>query len=402
MVKIDRNYTKSIEKINTIKKELYLKWIEVLQQALPKTSMEIAGSSPPSVFVGSYGYPRVRIGPMVPPIHGDTSILDTPELWIGKSIQEIAGFRLSLIRGTSTFNAYKVNGKFIESLQEVSMSKNSSEIEMILEKRPIINESLSSLDSESIPFGPTAPIKSFKSLSLKTDHRIEKYYYDKDLDASKAMYELYKREIGISKISKILSVGMLGLEKKRKITPSKWSITAVDSTISKRLIDIVRNFETIDKYRVLSYAHLGNVYSILLMPEIWNYELQEVWIDGRGNIEVSIDFENSKGLDYYPQAAGAYFASRLAVLEYLIKIKRKASILAVREIHPEYFLPVGVWQVREGIREAANNERNFDDLDQAIRFATSNLSISKTDLIRNSKLLKYNKEQKKISEFFIR
>src|SRR2546427_9538836 len=38
----------------------------------------IAGSSPPGVFVGRFGYPNVYVGPMVPSIPGDTEILDTP------------------------------------------------------------------------------------------------------------------------------------------------------------------------------------------------------------------------------------------------------------------------------------------------------------------------------------
>jgi len=40
----------------------------------------ISGASPPSVFVGRYGYPKVNIRPMVhADIYGDTSILDSPE-----------------------------------------------------------------------------------------------------------------------------------------------------------------------------------------------------------------------------------------------------------------------------------------------------------------------------------
>src|SRR6202041_1375820 len=46
-------------------------------------SDQIAGSSPPGVFVGRWGYPKVSIGPMVPPQYGDTTILDTPEEWLG-------------------------------------------------------------------------------------------------------------------------------------------------------------------------------------------------------------------------------------------------------------------------------------------------------------------------------
>ena len=39
---------------------------------------DIRGSSPPAVFVGRYGYPKVDIGPLLPPEFGDTTILDTP------------------------------------------------------------------------------------------------------------------------------------------------------------------------------------------------------------------------------------------------------------------------------------------------------------------------------------
>jgi len=36
-------------------------------------STYLEGSSPPSVFVGRFNYPKVFVGPMIPPQHGDTS-----------------------------------------------------------------------------------------------------------------------------------------------------------------------------------------------------------------------------------------------------------------------------------------------------------------------------------------
>ena len=36
---------------------------------------------------------------MIPPIMGDTSVIDTPELWLDKSIDDIVDFRSMLIRG---------------------------------------------------------------------------------------------------------------------------------------------------------------------------------------------------------------------------------------------------------------------------------------------------------------
>ena len=40
------------------------------------------GSSPPSVFIGSYAYPKVYAGPIITGLHGDTRIMDAPESWI--------------------------------------------------------------------------------------------------------------------------------------------------------------------------------------------------------------------------------------------------------------------------------------------------------------------------------
>src|SRR6266436_10300068 len=62
---------------------------------------QISGSSPPGVFVGRFGYPKVFVGPMFLPVSADTEILDTPEWWMGKGFDEIVDFRYSLLRGYS-------------------------------------------------------------------------------------------------------------------------------------------------------------------------------------------------------------------------------------------------------------------------------------------------------------
>jgi len=60
---------------------------------------EIYGSSPPSVFVGRIGYPKVYIGPAAPSFLGDTEIYDKPEGWINKPLEEILDYMFSLILG---------------------------------------------------------------------------------------------------------------------------------------------------------------------------------------------------------------------------------------------------------------------------------------------------------------
>src|SRR5579884_540096 len=68
----------------------------------------VSGSTPPGVFVGRFGYPKVFVGPMVPRIYGDTSLLDTPEMWRGKTIEDIVDYRYSLVRGCSRWMLTKL------------------------------------------------------------------------------------------------------------------------------------------------------------------------------------------------------------------------------------------------------------------------------------------------------
>jgi hypothetical protein len=137
--------------------------------------------------------------------------------------------------------------------------------------------------------------------------------------------------------------------------------------------------------------------------------MQEIWFDNNGNMGIGVDFENAKGLDHYPSIAGAYFAARLGVTEHLFKRRKKAAVLVLREIRPEYVMPIGVWQIREGIRDALKGKgkgkgkkQHFDDFEQAMSFACANLSISKKEVISNSKLYKNVREQARITDYFFK
>ena len=393
---------------NEIKARLERNWIKFLNDNSAKLSLKtLSGATPPSVFVGRYGYPKVKAGPMMPPIHGDTTILDKPEMWLGKSLEEIVNYRLSLVRGVSTVNVHNISEKYVESLQEVAMTNKSVESEATFEKVPITDleqEKDLGLDTDSVSFGPVAPLKSFKtSSSISVDQRIEDVYYDKDLSAAQGIINLYQDGVEISSIHRVLSIGMLGLQKNRRLVPTRWSISATDDVISADLIKKIETFSIIDLFKVYKYAHLGNYYSIILIPdEIWSFEMQEAWYDNNsGNMQIGVDFENANGLDHYPSIAGAYFAARLSVAEYLFKAKRKAAALVLREIHSEYVMPVGVWQVREGIRRAFEGRaEEIENFEQALSFACINLSLSKNEWKRKSEMYRSKREQLRITDFF--
>lgn len=387
---------------NEIKKRLEDNWIQFLSTNSAKLASEtLSGATPPSVFIGRYGYPKVKVGPMVPPFHGDTTILDKPEMWLGKSLEDIVQYRLSLVRGVSDINVHTTSGRYIESLQELAMASKSAESEALFEKKPVADIEQEKDLGESAPFGPVAPLKSFKTASLSIDKRLENVYYDKDLRAAEAIVDLFHQEVEVSRIHRVLSVGMLGLQKNRRLVPTRWSISATDDIISVSLIKNIVSYAQIDLFEVYKHSHLGNYYSVILIPDdVWSFEMKEVWFDNNGNLGMGVDFEDARGLDHYPSIAGAYFAARLGVAEHLSQRRRKAAALVLREIHSDYVMPVGVWQIREGIRVALKNEkRQFESFENALSFACISLSASRKEWIRGSKIIEQMKEQMRITDF---
>ena len=390
--------------IDEIKTRLKKNWYEFVNANSKRfTNKVIDGSSPPSLFVGEYGYPHVRVGPMVPPYHGDTSILDNPELWLGKSLEEIVNYRINLLKGTMIHNVSKISDRYIESLQDLALSKRAVDSTMTFEKTPsqYLNEMvLSKSNLEEIPTVFSAPVSEFKIYPSTSDVKIEKKYYDGDLLASDAVVELYENNVDITRIAKVLSIGMLGRKKNRKLVPTKWSITAADDIVSMNLLKKIKDNTVLDCHLVFYFNHLGNYYSIIFIPDdVWNFEMIESWIDTNGRVHIGSDYESGKNIEHYPSIAGAYFAARLAAAEYLFKKRKKSSVLILREIHPEYFMSLGVWQIREGIRESLKSKgKKFETLDSALKYGVSKTSLSINEWIKNSSIIR-NKKQKRISDY---
>lgn len=370
-------------------------------------SEHVEGSSPPSVFVGRIGYPKVYLGPMIPPFHGDTEILDVPERWVGKSIQDIIDYRFSLIRGKSRCNVYDAGqgGPLLDTLQELAMGTRPADSEASFDGKP---RKILTLSEETQPFGPSALLRSFKTSSVSVDQRIEDAYYDRDLKAADAVCELYEDGVLVSQIQRAFSVGIFGVGARRKLVPTRWSITAVDSTLSLRFIDEIKQYDTIDGYRVYMFRNLDNIFVAVLMPENWKFEWIEAWFPGTtwnpsensGSAVLMGDSEDYWGRSTYASVGGCYYSCRLAVSEVLRRERRQASALVLREIHPGYILPVGVWNVRESVRAALRTTpRTFDNFNSSLQFAMSQLTIPLKKWMASSTLLKQALFQRRITDY---
>ena len=368
-------------------------------------TLRLGGSSPPSVFIGRIGYPKVAIGPMIPPIMGDTSVIDTPELWLDRSIDDIVDFRSMLIRGKHNIDVFDVesSNKIVGYTRELALAKNSVFTDAIFAKKPI---GRIAFFDDAQPHGPSAPLKRFDISNPKYEQHIEKAFYDTDLKSRDAIFNLYKDGIKISKIQRAFSVGAFGIKKFRRFVPTRWSITAVDSNIGENLMKNTKIYPWINEFRVYYHNQFDNRWAVMMMPSEWQYELIEAWYPnttwnpyGR-SISIFNSYEFYKGRRTYAEIGGCYYAARLAVNEVLNKERRQAGTVILREAHPGYIMPIGVWNVRESVRKALKEPfRKFDTLDQALIYISEKMDIPLQRWIRNSAVLKNQLYQKRLEDF---
>lgn len=348
----------------------------------------MSGSTPPSVFVGREGYPKVFVGPLIPPVHGDTQIMDLPEKWItgGKTIQDIINYRINLVRGKELINIKNVNAKPVQTMREIALAKDSLGLDAEFKNKPrgiFINE-------HTQPFGPSATLKHLKlNENAKWNMGLEKAFYDTDLKARNAIIDLYEKGMFVTTIQKALSIGAFGLEKNRRLVPTRWSITAVDDTLSLHLMNTVKTYPVVDSYEVYEVDTFNNYFAILLMPCSWQYEFLEAFIQIFWNEQVLFSsHESFKGRKTYAEIGGCYYSTRLAVLEKLEEMRRQAGVLVFRESYSGY-IPTGVWLVRESVRESLRKPpTRFGDMKAALNYISIRLRLPFSKYKQESSFLK--------------
>jgi len=369
------------------------------------STLKLGGASPPSIFIGRVGYPKVAIGPMIPPVMGDISLIDTPELWLDKQLDEIVDFRSQLVRGKYQVKVTDVNNsnKIVEFTRDLALSKNSVFSEAIFEKKPY---GRISFYDEIQPHGPSAPIKKLDISNPKYEQNIEKAYYDTDLKSRDAVLNIYRNGVQISKIQRAFSVGAFGVNKYRRFVPTRWSITAVDSLVGKELMGKTKQCPLINEFRIYYVNQFDNRWIIIMTPNSWMYELIEAWYPNTtwnpygSQISIFNSYEFYEGRTSYAEIGGCYYAARLAVNELLNKERRQAGVVILREAHPGYIMPIGVWNVRESVRMALKQKyKKFDTLNDALVFVSTIMDIPLQRWIRNSAVLKNQLFQKKIEDF---
>ncbi len=377
-----------------------------IKQNLPKKEFQSDAITP---FVGKWGYPNINLGILTPPKPEEDSILyDAPKYWASNNfdIPRIVGFRSSLLNARNSVDI-KHQSKLLEIAQEVSMASKPADIDIKLEKNPSFRLIT---DAYSAPTGPAASLKQAKLTSNPSIHtKVQKAFADTDLKAKDALINLYEDNFDENFLSRMFSVGTMGLKPNRKLVPTRWSITATDDTLGKHIIEEIRDYPQAN-FQVYFGGYLGNYYLLLFFPEVWGYELFETYVPSTHQFNQELctmtDHEAFEGRKTYAEeTAGGYYTVRLAIAEKLRQMRRQAMVIALRFITDDYTMPLGVWVTREAARntleekplEFASKELM---LEYARKLAKKRFNANADHLLGKSVLLKSIRQQRKLAQFF--
>jgi len=287
--------------------------------------------------------------------------------------------------------------------RELALATTPADVEVGFARKP---QGRVALDDNVQPFGPSAPLRRLSIDTVKVDQDLDRAFSDTDLKAEGAVLDLYDRGLPVSKIQRAFSVGAFGLKENRKFVPTRWSITAVDDTIGKALREQVKTFPLINEIRVHEAIGFDDRFLVVMIPRPWRYELIEAWYPntlwnplGR-DIVLFGDHEGFEGRTTYASIGGCYYAARLAVGEALHRERRQAAVVILRETHPGYIMPVGVWNVREHVREALRREpARFPTMEAALTHLGSRLDIPMERYVRLSEVLKHVLYQRTFDDY---
>jgi hypothetical protein len=359
----------------------------------------VVGSVSPSIFVGRSNYPNVSTGILSPVGNeGDADRFATSGAWYeeGIDLDEVFRRRTSLLnsRRSSPVDVSDTWDGFVGVGREVAIADRPVDVEIGLDGDPTVDFDA---DGVSTPTGPSARARSAHlGENPHVPRAVEKTLEDDDWRAQGAINYLYRRGFDVYEVNTILSAGALGQRENRRLVPTRWSITAVDDTVGQFLRGSLRDAPSVNEVEIHRNEFLGNAYWVLLAPGGWEFELVElkapgsVWNpDPEAGTWLAADREGYEGrTGYVEETAGAYHATRLAVLEHLDDRGRQAKCLVLRHVSEDYWGPAGVWQVREGVRHAFDGDHaTAETLAEAVRGVVDHLPASLPTLRRKSTMV---------------
>jgi len=203
------------------------------------------------------GYPNVYAGHWFPRFTRTRAFLICPSSGSENPWTKIVGFRSTLVRGEHRVhvNKFEESGKIIDRTRELALSVCPVDVELALKDRPhrrlVLDDQIQPLRSLRPHFGYAGRKFKVGSPNRKgiQGHRPKK--------RRKRSRPFMIEECWFRGYSAHFSVGASVSNLEGSLVPTRWSITAVDSILSRDLMKEVRTFPEINEYQVYDSSYFG-------------------------------------------------------------------------------------------------------------------------------------------------
>jgi len=314
-----------------------LKKIHAQHKQSKTLKQDLFGSSN-EAFVGSANYPNVSWGPVLS-LDENKGMREVYE----EGYEKVMEYRSAMVKGRR-FGGIRPHKRSVEETQEAALSVRPVDLEVNFSKVPRYDMRFSSVVA---PTGASAPMRRVKVCDNPKIPRV------------------------------------------------------VDTLIDEGRR--VRKHKQLNRVWVFSHESFSNHYEVMIAPGAWEFENFEAWCPksiwnlGGSRARVSSEYEPFGGRSKYAASqAGAYYAVRLAVLEFLDQIRRQGRVVAIREVYEGYQVPVGVFQVRENARDAMKNHQMYSGVGEALELISKRLRLPLGEYTKRSKII----GQRNLLEFF--
>lgn len=309
---------------------------------------------PPGITVETAKYPILMSGFLASTQPTEfISIYDHPTAWRGLDREAIIAMRRQLFRFLIPTDARSLVPKeTIESLQQIALSVSPLAIGVEVPTLP--PRRLNAFPGQ-LPMGTDVLVKSFEIVSDAEISKVAQRITQRNIPTTEAIRQLFEYDYALEQVARLISVGLLGMHKHRKLVPLKNAFKiAIDSYIDNALLDLAEKSLTAVARIHQSRIHGDNfiVVSIPGEPRV-DYFQMEVLPD---SVQRQYSFE-SKHYGSSNAKASVYAShSRFSAYHHMTKIGESSHMFIFHLIRDTRNSILGPWLARAGVEEALCGE----------------------------------------------
>jgi hypothetical protein len=318
--------------------------------------------SPPGICVKSGKYPMLDAGFLAayePLEH--LSIYDYPDSWQGLDRETIFSMRRYLYRFLLPVDARSMQPEgVIRALQEIALSVRP--IALRVEGESLLPRRLR-LRSGQLPSSNDVMIKSIEFLSDPEISKVAERITDQDIPAAEGIWRLLDYDYSLDQVVRLMSIGLLGRKKTRRIIPTRSAYKAtINAFIDRAVMELIES-PNISSYEIYLGNLFGDRFVVLLNPG--EARVDYLTIDASGTRTArGFAFEGLREWPTDPKTSVYSDHARFSLYRNLVRRKQRchATIFHLSKDPRNQLL--GPWIARAGVNEAlASNPVNLDNKD---------------------------------------